>query len=339
MQCSFASCTFSQAISARRIVEIACRAPTDRSEATRFNIMNFALGVTTGAIAIVRLFFKLFLSSSKRFSPDDWVILATLIIGLPSIVVLTFGLTAKGLGRDVWALESTELAAFGLYFLISEVLYVALMALIKLALSLFYLAIFPGQGVRILLWATVAFLIMFGLAFVVKDVVQCSPPGYYWTRLGDDASAQGYCVNVNMSGWVNAAVGVAVDVWLLAIPLFQIRKLQLHWKKKILAAIMFMTGALVTLVSILRLHTLTTFANTTNPTWDQWSLVWWSTIEVNTGIICTCLPAVRLVLLRLYPRIFGTTSTSRASRASRATPNCAESDHGDREGSSHELKP
>lgn len=223
---------------------MACQAPMDRSQAARFNIMNVALGLTTGGVAIVRLFFKRFLSSSRRFSPDDWVILATLFIGLPSLIVLTFGLTANGLGKDVWALERAELVDFGLYFLICEVLYVALMALIKLAFSLFYLAIFPGKRVRILLWATVAFQIMFGLAFVIKDAVQCSPPSYYWARYGDDASARGHCINVNVSGWVNAAVGVAIDVLLLAIPLFQIRKLQLHWKKKILAGIMFMTGAL-----------------------------------------------------------------------------------------------
>lgn len=64
--------------------------------------------------------------------------------------------------------------------------------------------------------------------------------------------------------------------------------------------------------------------------------MWWSTIEINTGIICTCLPAIRLVLLRLYPRILGTNSTSRTSRASRTI---VESEFEGREGSSHELKP
>lgn len=42
---------------------------------------------------------------------------------------------------------------------------------------------------------------------------------------------------------------------------------------------------------------------TTNPTWEQWDLVWWSTIEVNLSIIVTCLPCLRLILARLWPKI------------------------------------
>ena len=49
---------------------------------------------------------------------------------------------------------------------------------------------------------------------------------------------------MHASGWVNAVLGVAIDVWLLAIPLFQLRKLQLEWKKKAVAGVMFLTGAL-----------------------------------------------------------------------------------------------
>ena len=39
-------------------------------------------------------------------------------------------------------------------------------------------------------------------------------------------------------------VSVVIDVWMIAIPLSQIRKLELHWKKKVGAAIMFLTGTL-----------------------------------------------------------------------------------------------
>lgn len=59
----------------------------------------------------------------------------------------------------------------------------------------------------------------------------------------------------------------------------------------------------VTIVSILRLRSLIFFANSSNPTWDQWSIAYWSTIEVNVGMICTCLPSLRLILLRLFPQL------------------------------------
>lgn len=50
-------------------------------------------------------------------------------------------------------------------------------------------------------------------------------------------------MNINASGWANAAITLASDIWLLAIPLSQIRKLRLDWKKKAGATLMFLTGA------------------------------------------------------------------------------------------------
>lgn len=64
----------------------------------------------------------------------------------------------------------------------------------------------------------------------------------------------------------------------------------------------------VTVVSILRLRSLVGFANSNNPTWDQWEIAYWSTIEVNIGMICTCLPSLRLLLLRLSPKLLGSTT-------------------------------
>lgn len=68
-----------------------------------------------------------------------------------------------------------------------------------------------------------------------------------------------------------------------------------------------------TIVSILRLQSLILFANSWNPTWDQWNVAWWSTIEINVGLICTSLPALRLLLMQFAPRVFG---------SGRASPSC-----------------
>jgi hypothetical protein len=66
----------------------------------------------------------------------------------------------------------------------------------------------------------------------------------------------------------------------------------------------------VTVVSCLRLQSLVTFAASSNPTWDQVEVVNWSNIEVNVGIICACLPTLRVILVRMFPKIMGTTKGS-----------------------------
>jgi hypothetical protein len=72
----------------------------------------------------------------------------------------------------------------------------------------------------------------------------------------------------------------------------------------------------VTIVSILRLQSLVTFASSDNPTWDDWQTTNWSTIEVNVGIICACLPTARLMLKRIFPALGGTSRNTKGYYAS-----------------------
>lgn len=61
----------------------------------------------------------------------------------------------------------------------------------------------------------------------------------------------------------------------------------------------------VTVVSILRLQALKSSTGSFNFTWDLFDVGLWSTVEVNIGVICVCLPSLRLLLVRLYPKLSG----------------------------------
>jgi hypothetical protein len=60
-------------------------------------------------------------------------------------------------------------------------------------------------------------------------------------------------------------------------------------------------------MSILRLQSLVTFAGKTNATWEFYDVTMWSNIELCVGIMCACLPTLRLLLVRLFPFLAGTT--------------------------------
>jgi hypothetical protein len=49
---------------------------------------------------------------------------------------------------------------------------------------------------------------------------------------------------VNGLAWSNAAISIVLDGWMLALPISQLFGLQLHWKKKIGVAMMFVVGTL-----------------------------------------------------------------------------------------------
>jgi hypothetical protein len=60
-----------------------------------------------------------------------------------------------------------------------------------------------------------------------------------------DGEHQGTClINNNALGFANAGISILLDIWMLCLPLTQLLKLSLHWKKKVGVAMMFSVGLL-----------------------------------------------------------------------------------------------
>ncbi|KAH7136340.1 hypothetical protein EDB81DRAFT_844394 [Dactylonectria macrodidyma] len=75
------------------------------------------------------------------------------------------------------------------------------------------------------------------------------------------------CIFIGLSihslAWANAAISIALDLWMLAIPPWCLKDLNLHWKKIGIAA-MFIMGTFITVISIIRLKTLAIFGLSSN---------------------------------------------------------------------------
>jgi hypothetical protein len=205
--------------------------------------MNIVSGVFAIIIVAARLLFRRFFSSNGQYGADDWIILVAIIICIAGIVVNQVGLVGHGIGKDIWTLPAIELPAFAMYFFIMEVVYLVEMPLIKLSLTLFYLYVFPGTSIRRLLIGTAIFNVLFGIVFVITAMVQCIPLDYYWVQYYD-FPPEGTCIDLNKFAWANAGTSLAVDLWMIILPLWQIRKLNLHWKKRIGVIFMFVMGTL-----------------------------------------------------------------------------------------------
>lgn len=77
----------------------------------------------------------------------------------------------------------------------------------------------------------------------------------------------------------------------------------------------------VTIVSILRLKSVIKFSySTNNATWDFTDVGIWSDIEINVSIICLCLPSLRLLMVRLFPRLRESTHRYHEHRTNAVTP-------------------
>jgi hypothetical protein len=134
--------------------------------------------------------------------------------------------------------------------------------------------------VQRLLWGTVAFTLIWGIVYVIVAIFQCKPISYFWTHW--DGMHEGSCLNINAITSSNAAISIVLDLWSLGIPLWQLRRLQLHWKKKVGVGLMFAVGTFVTIVSILRLQAL---AKSANVSWEFYDVSIWSTVELGVGVM------------------------------------------------------
>lgn len=223
----------------KNITSTACYEPV-RDKSREYVAISNAFGVTSAIFLTMRFAYKLW--DGLDICLDDWFALIAIIIGVPSTVINAHGVAPNGMGRDAWTLTFDNLTSFARFFYILEIIYLAEISLLKLSLLLFYIRIFPGGDARRLLRGTVAFVSVFGVIFVSMAVFQCTPIDTNWRSW--DGVHPGRCLDINALAWSNAAISITLDVWMLAIPLWQLRRLNLDWRRKVGVALMFCVGTL-----------------------------------------------------------------------------------------------
>ncbi|PWI69413.1 hypothetical protein PCL_01060 [Purpureocillium lilacinum] len=319
--CVTKSCTIKESLSSRpypnpnhysltpapgtlNITKTNCGAPI-RDKSQVYSDTAAAFSVLAGVFIIQRFAYKIY--TKLDICLDDWFALLTMIIAVPGAIINAHYVPVNGLGRDIWTLTPQQITNFLRFFYFQEIIYVIEVSVLKLSFLFFYRRIFPGTTIRWLLWGTIAFNTLVGAVFTLVCIFQCRPIKYFWEQW--DQEHRGKCLNINAIGWSSAAISIALDVWMLALPLWQIRTLRLDWKKKIGVGLMFGTGAFITIVSILRLRSLLAFrSDSMNPTWEFFEVGLWSAVEICIGIVCACLPSLRLLLVHVFPKQFGTSA-------------------------------
>lgn len=274
-----------------------------KGESTR--VSNIVLSTLSAVVVMVRLSHQMFLSSWV-FGLDDYTVFIAWLAGIPAVVIIDRGALPSGLGRDIWTLPFYKITNFIRWLYVLGVLYIVQVTFLKLTLLLFFLRMFPGTMTRRLLWITVGFTVAWGVPSLLLVIFECRPIPHLWEAWDTTPSPQ--CIDVNALAWSHAAISIVLDFWMLALPLFVVSRLQMSWRKKASVTLMFCVGTFVTIVSIIRLQSLIHFAVSKNYTMDQREAIHWSNIEVNTALICACMPNLRLIVGRFLPKLMDMTS-------------------------------
>lgn len=120
------------------------------------------------------------------------------------------------------------------------VLYQICLFLTKLSILFFYLSVFPYQQFLRVVYVTLAYTVGAGIAFTVAASLRCQPISYNWT--GWDGEHDGHCCNLNTEAWATSGVNIGLDIWILALPVTKVVRLNLSWRKKLSICVMFALG-------------------------------------------------------------------------------------------------
>ena len=146
-----------------------------------------------------------------------------------------------GLGTDIWALpfDNITLIFKALYCLF--VLYITSRHLVRGSILLFHHRLFGHERLaRRLVQFSFVILIAFGVTFDFAILVGCAPIEHFW--LSWDNQHRGHCISTHAIFWAGAFIDIAIDIWIMLIPIPFIVRLKLSLRKRILTGIMFAFG-------------------------------------------------------------------------------------------------
>lgn len=139
----------------------------------------------------------------------------------------------------------------------------------KTSILLFYLRLFgtPGTrpGFRKLLYITQAFVVIWFIGSLIPGIFRCRPIADFWNPLVVGApNVRQFCTNNNTYYLASSAFNVALDFWILVLPLSIVWTLQLSGRRKFGLSAIFLLGGLyvpcasVTADACIRLRSLPT---------------------------------------------------------------------------------
>lgn len=277
----------------------------EESRSQQVVIIESSMLALAAAAVIGRIWIRLALVNTK-LAADDWVIMVSLAFSV-AFVADVITQTKYGLGKHVTDLpegfdfsESLKLFYFG------EAIYYIVVGTTKIAILFLYLRLAVNKKLRMIIWATMAFVAATVVACTIAGIFQCDPIAFAWNK----SIVGGTCFNVTALFYSNAGLNIFQDVFIYVLPMRMLWDIQIPRKQKLALIAIFAVGGFVCITGMLRLDSLRIASVSMDPTWDNFGAAIWSGIESNIGIVCASLPHYKPLLTRYFPTLMGVTSRS-----------------------------
>lgn len=152
-----------------------------------------------------------------------------------------------------------------------------------------YLRLFPHPTFRRVLYGCIVIIVCLMLSTTAAVIGGCRPVSAIWSL---DPHA-GKCVPRWTLQLVISILGLVTDVVILVLPLPILLTLSMAKHKKLEVLGIFSVGSIAVIASAIRISTIHFLSFSKDPTWDGYALSVWSAVELNVGIICASLLAIK----------------------------------------------
>lgn len=147
-----------------------------------------------------------------------------------------------GYYRNLWSLTIPHLDTFTQVFFGASIVYGFTIGMTKMTIMFLYRRIFRlCAHITLCVWATQALNVAVMVIYTVGLFIACTPLEFYWAFA---APVTGECPDPIDSGGVTPGLNVALDCWMIALPLCYVWKMRVDWRDKVVVVGMFSLGLL-----------------------------------------------------------------------------------------------
>ncbi|KAF3064629.1 hypothetical protein GL218_02476 [Daldinia childiae] len=266
-----------------------------RPGAMQVTVVSIVLAIFSLVFLGLRLWSRHILQTTLAFN-DYMAIVAMILTGamLSTLVLASF---IGGLGYHVEELLMTAPLLYDRFlklFLAAEILWAAANSSVKFSILSLYTSIFPNPKFAYICYATMVINMAYLVGVTLQTFLVCKPFPYTW----DKSIQDGKCTGQLMAFIVTGIINLALDIFVVLLPMPMLFQLNMSLARKSVIVIMFSVGAVIWVVSLLRIVTLFKL-DIEDPTYSATTNNIYSALEPALGVINACVPTIKPAINRL----------------------------------------
>ncbi|PHH85107.1 hypothetical protein CDD83_883 [Cordyceps sp. RAO-2017] len=292
-----------------------------------FAVTISTLGLATmlvGARTVSRFFIV------RRVTWDDKVMILAWFLASGLSFTVSLG-AFHGLGKSEADISDESKRILLRCEYVFSILYNPALMATKTAILIFYLHLANNTQLflRYASWTVLAISNLAGFILTVINIFQCTPIQAAWTLYTFDETAS--CIPLLTEFICVTPINIITDLAILVLPIPLLTNLRLPIRQKTVLVLAFALGVFVTVIGVIRIYYLqcailddspeedgapmqniTTLGGQADFSRSASFALMWSTVEVNIGIACACIPTIKPLIAKLFPRLLNDSPGNRS---------------------------